>query len=190
MEFGPRALGNRSILADARRSDMQKVLNVKIKQRESFRPFAPIVLAEHASQYFALNQSSPYMLLVAPLQSAQRLEVEPALTGLAQRSAVRSALPAITHVDYSARIQTVDAAQQPQLHGLLQAFYQLTGTAVLINTSFNVRGEPPVCTPADAIAGFLATDMDYLLLEDCLLSKAEQDPALIQQAQQRRFALD
>lgn len=190
MEFGPRALGNRSILADARRSDMQKVLNVKIKQRESFRPFAPIVLAEHASQYFALNQSSPYMLLVAPLQSAQRLEVEPALTGLAQRSAVRSTLPAITHVDYSARIQTVDKQQQPQLHGLLQAFYQLTGTAVLINTSFNVRGEPPVCTPADAIAGFLATDMDYLLLEDCLLSKAEQDPALIQQAQQRRFALD
>ena len=190
MEFGPRALGNRSILADARRSDMQKVLNVKIKQRESFRPFAPIVLAEYASQYFELSHSSPYMLLVAPLHPAQRLEVAPGLTGLSQRSTARSTLPAITHVDYSARVQTVDASQQPQLHGLLLAFYQLTGTPVLINTSFNVRGEPPVCTPADAIAGFLATDMDYLLLEDCLLSKAEQNPALIQQAQQRHFALD
>ena len=190
MEFGPRALGNRSILADARRSDMQKGLNVKIKQRESFRPFAPIVLAEYASQYFELSYSSPYMLLVAPLHPAQRLEVAPGLTGLSQRSAARSTLPAITHVDYSARVQTVDASQQPQLHGLLLAFYQLTGTPVLINTSFNVRGEPPVCTPADAIAGFLATDMDYLLLEDCLLSKAEQNPALIQQAQQRHFALD
>ncbi|MBZ9613384.1 carbamoyltransferase family protein [Rheinheimera maricola] len=190
MEFGPRALGNRSILADARSSEMQRLLNLKIKQRESFRPFAPAVMAEHAAQYFDLSQPSPYMLLVAQLSAAQRLAITQHSQGLAQREQLRSTLPAITHVDYSARLQTVDQQQQPAFYALLQAFYRLTGTPVLINTSFNVRGEPPVCTPADAIEGFLATDMDYLLLENCLLSKAEQPAAAIAAARQRQFTPD
>lgn len=190
MEFGPRALGNRSILADARNVDMQRQLNLKIKQRESFRPFAPAVMAEHAHHYFDLAHTSPYMLLVAKLIPQQRLPVEAQLQGLAQREQLRSTLPGITHVDYSARVQTVDQQQQPAFYALLQAFYQLTGTAVLINTSFNVRGEPPVCTPEQAIAGFLATDMDYLLLEDCLLTKTAQPPAAIAAARQRHFTPD
>lgn len=190
MEFGPRALGNRSILADARNSQMQRVLNVKIKQRESFRPFAPAVMAEYAAEYFQLQQASPYMLLVAELALSQRLEVEPGVSGLAQRELQRSVLPAITHVDCSARVQTVDKTQHPQFYGILAAFHRLTGCPVLINTSFNVRGEPPVCSPSDAIAGFLATDMDYLLLENCLLSKAEQSAATVQAARQRQFTPD
>ncbi len=190
MEFGPRALGNRSILADARSADMQRTLNLKIKQRESFRPFAPAVLADYASEYFDLRQTSPYMLLVAALNAEQRLPASRPEQGLAQQGQLRSTLPAITHVDYSARVQTVDKQQQPAFYALLQAFYRLTGTPVLINTSFNVRGEPPVCTPADAIAGFLATDMDYLLLENCLLSKAAQPAAAIARARQRYFTPD
>ena len=190
MEFGPRALGNRSILADARSADMQRQLNLKIKQRESFRPFAPAVMAEHAHHYFDLTHASPYMLLVAKLTPQQRLPVAAQLQGLAQREQLRSTLPGITHVDYSARVQTVDQQQQPAFYALLQAFYQLTGTAVLINTSFNVRGEPPVCTPEQAIAGFLATDMDYLLLGDYLLHKAEQPESAIQRARQRHFVPD
>ena len=190
MEFGPRALGNRSILADARSAEMQRQLNLKIKQRESFRPFAPAVMAEHASDYFDLAHASPYMLLVARLTQQQRLPVTAQLQGLAQREQIRSTLPGITHVDYSARLQTVDQRQQPAFYALLNAFYQLTGTAVLINTSFNVRGEPPVCTPAQAIAGFLATDMDYLLLEDCLLTKAAQPAEAIAAARQRTFTPD
>ena len=190
MEFGPRALGNRSILADARSIDMQRVLNVKIKQRESFRPFAPAVMAEHAARYFNLRQQSPYMLLVAAIAEGQRLPVNDTIAGLAKRNQIRSTLPAITHVDYSARVQTVDAKQQPAFYALLQAFYQLTSCPVLINTSFNVRGEPPVCSAADAIAGFLATDMDYLLLEDFLLTKADQPKDAIAQALQRQFSPD
>lgn len=190
MEFGPRALGNRSILADARSADMQRLLNLKIKQRESFRPFAPAVLAEQAADYFELQHSSPYMLLVAQLKPQHCVTAETKLSGLAQQQQLRSTLPAITHVDYSARLQTVDAQHQPAFYAVLQAFYQLTGCPVLINTSFNVRGEPPVCTPADAIAGFLATDMDYLLLQDCLLTKAEQPSAAIATARQRQFTPD
>lgn len=194
MEFGPRALGNRSILADARRADMQQVLNLKIKQRESFRPFAPAVLAEHARDWFNLTQASPYMLLVADIAPIHRLPPEPGISaetqGLAQRLVARSVLPAVTHVDYSARVQTVDAQQHSEFYALLQAFYQLTGTPVLINTSFNVRGEPPVCTPEDAINGFLATDMDYLLLGDFLLCKAAQPVQAVQQARQRQFVPD
>jgi carbamoyltransferase len=190
MEFGPRALGNRSILADARRADMQQVLNLKIKQRESFRPFAPAVMAEHAADWFDLHQPSPYMLLVANVAAKRRLPVQNMATGLAQQQLQRSELPAVTHVDYSARVQTVEARQQPDFYLLLEAFYQLTGTPVLINTSFNVRGEPPVCSPQDAINGFLATDMDYLLLGDYLLHKAEQPESAIQRARQRHFVPD
>jgi len=189
MEFGPRALGHRSILADPRQLEMQKTLNLKIKQRESFRPFAPAVLAEHCSRYFELQHSSPYMLLVAALQPEFRLSVEHEQTGLAQRLVARSQLPAITHVDYSARVQTVDASH-PEFYQLLQAFEQQTGCPVLINTSFNVRGEPPVCRPQDAIAGFLATDMDYLVIGNCLVAKSAQDPAQILAARQRQFAPD
>ncbi|GGW60771.1 carbamoyltransferase family protein [Alishewanella tabrizica] len=190
MEFGPRALGNRSILGDARSPKMQSVLNLKIKQRESFRPFAPAILAEHAAQYFDLATSSPYMLLVAALQPAYRIAPDTDVTGLAQQAQVRSCLPAITHVDYSARVQTVDAHSNPEFYQLLQAFKALTGTPILINTSFNVRGEPPVCSPFDALQGFWATDMDYLVLGNTLLSKAAQNPEQIAQAQQRVFAAD
>lgn len=190
MEFGPRALGNRSILADARSPAMQRILNVKIKQRESFRPFAPAVLAEHAADYFKLNCASPYMLLVAELEEQCRFAVNSDLVGLAQQAALRSTLPAITHVDYSARVQTVSQQTNPTFYQLLQHFYTLTHTPVLINTSFNVRGEPPVCSPLDALQGFWATDMDYLVLGNVLLSKAAQDPAKLAQAQQRVFAAD
>lgn len=190
MEFGPRALGNRSILGDARSPKMQSVLNLKIKQRESFRPFAPAILAEYAAQYFDLATPSPYMLLVAALQPTYRIAPDTDVTGLAQQAQVRSCLPAITHVDYSARVQTVDAHSNPEFYQLLQAFKALTGTPILINTSFNVRGEPPVCSPFDALQGFLATDMDYLVLGNMLLSKAAQHPEQIAQAQQRVFAAD
>lgn len=190
MEFGPRALGNRSILGDARSPNMQSVLNLKIKQRESFRPFAPAVLAEHAADYFKLSCASPYMLLVAELEDHCRFAVNPDLVGLAQQAALRSALPAITHVDYSARVQTVCQQTNPAFYQLLQHFYTLTQIPVLINTSFNVRGEPPVCSPLDALQGFWATDMDYLVLGNVLLSKVAQDPAKLAQARQRVFAAD
>jgi carbamoyltransferase len=190
MEFGPRALGNRSILADARSPSMQKVMNLKIKNRESFRPFAPLVLAEKMTDYFQLNQPSPYMLLVAQLQPHLQWPVDTTLRGLDKQSQQRSALPAITHVDNSARVQSVDAQRNPLLHQLLTEFEQLTGTAVLVNTSFNVRGEPPVCTPADALRGFLATDMDYLMMGSFLLDKKEQDHARIALAKQTEFLED
>lgn len=190
MEFGPRALGNRSILADARSPAMQKVMNLKIKNRESFRPFAPLVLAEKMTDYFQLSQPSPYMLLVAQLQPHLQWPVNPQVQGLDKQSQQRSPLPAITHVDYSARVQSVDAKQNPLLHQLLTEFEQLTGTAVLVNTSFNVRGEPPVCTPADAVRGFLATDMDYLMMGCFLLDKKEQDQEKIAFAKQTEFDED
>lgn len=190
MEFGPRALGNRSILGDARSPSMQSVLNLKIKQRESFRPFAPAVLAEQAEHYFALATPSPYMLLVAQLQQRCCMPTDPALSGLAQQAQQRSVLPAITHVDYSARVQTVCQQTNPQFYQLLQSFFTLTGTPLLINTSFNVRGEPPVCSPLDALQGFWATDMDYLVLGNYVLSKEAQDPAKLAQARQRYFAAD
>lgn len=184
MEFGPRALGNRSILADARSESMQRRLNLKIKNRESFRPFAPIVLEDRVQDWFELDRPSPYMSIVAPVRGAENEDSEPDTDNppsphdpadLAGRLAtVRSPIPAVTHVDGSARIQTVDADRNPDLHRLLGAFDELTGCPVLVNTSFNVRGEPIVATAEDAYRCFMATDMDWLLLDDCLLSKAEQ----------------
>jgi carbamoyltransferase len=181
MEFGPRALGGRSILGDPRSERMQSVMNLKIKFRESFRPFAPAVLEEHASDWFDFNlgQHSPYMLLVAEvlpehrcvLSSREResMELDPDLCK--RVGIVRSSIPAVTHVDFSARLQTVDAARQPRFHALLQAFFEQTGCPMLVNTSFNVRGEPIVCTPEDAYRCFEATDMDVLVMEDCVVEK-------------------
>jgi carbamoyltransferase len=176
MEFGPRALGHRSILADPRRSDMQEKLNLKIKFRESFRPFAPAVLEEHSVECFDLDVASPYMLLVAPVQATLRSNEAPPDDESGDRKrrlkARRSALPAVTHVDYSARVQTVASAENPRFYALLREFQKRTGCPALVNTSFNVRGEPPVCTPEDAFRCFMQTDMDYLVLGEYLLDKS------------------
>jgi carbamoyltransferase len=180
MEFGPRALGNRSILGDARSPAMQETLNLKIKFRESFRPFAPSVLRERGGDCFELNQASPYMLLVAPVKKSLRLDTLGEAGGgdfLARLKAPRSTLPAITHVDYSARIQTVAAADNPRFHRLLSEFERITSCPVLVNTSFNVRGEPPVCTPEEAFRCFMRTEMDYLVLGNFLLTKTQQQSA-------------
>jgi carbamoyltransferase len=178
MEFGPRALGHRSILGDPRSPRMQSVLNLKVKFRESFRPFAPAVLVERAAEFFELDAPSPYMLLVAPVQSAQRVETAgPPERGLERLKQVRSRLPAITHVDYSARVQTVTAEQNPEFHAVLKRFEAKTGCPVLVNTSFNVRGEPVVCTPDDAYRCFVNTEMDYLVIGNFLLNRAEQTVA-------------
>jgi carbamoyltransferase len=177
MEFGPRALGGRSIVADPRSARMQSVMNLKIKFRESFRPFAPSVQREHVHDWFELDTDSPYMLLVADvLKSRQRpmTSEEHALWGIERLNVARSDIPAVTHVDYSARIQTVRRDTAPLYWDILDAFRRLTGCPVLVNTSFNVRGEPIVCTPEDAYRCFMRTDMDALVLEDCVLDKAEQ----------------
>lgn len=177
MEFGPRALGNRSILGDPRDPAMQKKLNLKIKYREGFRPFAPAVLAEDASQLFALEGTSPYMLLVAPLREPHRKILPPNFHQLSlweQLYFPRSELQAITHLDFSARVQTVHATTNPKFYNLLQSFKTKTGVGVLVNTSFNVRGEPIVCTPADAYRCFMSTDMDILVLNNYLFIKEEQ----------------
>jgi carbamoyltransferase len=181
MEFGPRALGARSILGDPRRPHMQAAMNLKIKFRESFRPFAPAVLREHAAQWFDLKpgQESPYMLLVAPLSAEHRVDIPLRQQAtmesdgdLCRRvNVVRSTVPAITHVDYSARLQSVDAERNPRFHRLLAEFYRREGCPMLVNTSFNVRGEPIVCTPQDALRCFLATDMDALVMEDFVVHK-------------------
>jgi carbamoyltransferase len=175
MEFGPRALGNRSILGDPRRRDMQETLNLKIKFRESFRPFAPAVLEERAADCFDLKETSAYMLVVAPVREELRVngENEQASGMMARLKERRSTLPAITHVDYSARVQTVSVADNSRFHNLLSAFERRTGCPVLVNTSFNVRGEPPVCTPEDAYRCFMKTEMDYLVLGRCLLDKTK-----------------
>jgi len=193
MEFGPRALGARSILADPRSPRMQSVLNLKIKHRESFRPFAPAVLAEHAGEYFELDRPSPYMMLVAPVARAQRVPVdagERELFGIERLNVPRSAIPAVTHVDYSARVQTVHADTNPRFSALLEAFAARTGCPVLVNTSFNVRGEPIVCNPHEAYQCFMRTDMDYLVLEDLLLAKGEQPERPQDDSWKRSFALD
>jgi carbamoyltransferase len=193
MEFGPRALGGRSILGDPRSHRMQSVMNLKIKYRESFRPFAPSVLGERVADYFALDRASPYMLLVAPVSEPRRIpmtEAEQALFGIDKLHVPRSELPAITHVDYSARIQTVHAATNPRYHALLSAFAAQTGCPVLVNTSFNVRGEPIVCTPEDAYRCFMRTEMDDLVLEQCLLSKAEQPAWAQDDSWKTEFELD
>jgi carbamoyltransferase len=197
MEFGPRALGSRSILGDARDPQMQATLNLKVKFRESFRPFAPVVLKERAGKYFDVpsGAESPYMLLVLPVRQEHRLppdEAEQALVGLERRKIRGSTLPAITHVDGSARLQTVDADRHGRFHRLMQRFEQRTGCGVLINTSFNVRGEPIVCTPEDAYRCFLATDLDVLVIENCLLLK-ESQPAIPERHRDEhlsQFALD
>lgn len=175
MEFGPRALGNRSILGDAASSSMQKVLNLKIKYREGFRPFAPAVLKEDTKEYFDLDGDSPYMLLVAPVLESRRLEnKDNNLQGLAKLNEIRSDIPAVTHVDYSARVQTVDGVTNPRFKALLETFKAKTGRGVLINTSFNVRDEPVVCTPEDAYRCFMATEMDMLVMGDFVLRKDQQ----------------
>lgn len=178
MEYGPRALGNRSILADPRNPEMQQRLNLKIKFREGFRPFAPAVLDEARSDYFDIDRPSPYMLLTAPVQEARRTPADgdPAGTDILERlHRRRSDIPAVTHIDYSARLQTVDRDTNPRFRQLLEAFRELTGCAVLVNTSFNVRGEPIVCTPEDAWRCFMATGMDYLVLGNWVVAKTGQD---------------
>jgi carbamoyltransferase len=178
MEFGPRALGGRSIIGDARSSKMQSIMNLKIKYRESFRPFAPTCLREDVSEYFELDRESPYMLLVAQVRKDRCIGLEDAhkLSIRERINQVRSDIPAITHVDYSARVQTVDRRDNPRYYDLIKAFKDLTGYGVIINTSFNVRGEPIVCTPEDAYRCFMRTEMDYLVLGDFLLAKTEQPP--------------
>ena len=177
MEFGPRALGARSIIGDARSPKMQSVMNLKIKYRESFRPFAPAVLAERVGEFFNQETESPYMLIVAEVREEHRIPPDPALEGafgIEKLKQQRSNIPAVTHVDYSARIQTVHRDTNPRFHELLSAFHQKTDCPILVNTSFNVRGEPIVCTPEDAYRCFMRTEMDYLVIENCLLSKADQ----------------
>lgn len=176
MEFGPRALGGRSIIGDARSPKMQSVMNLKIKYRESFRPFAPSCLIEDVNEYFELDRESPYMLLVAQVQPRRCIGREGAdkLSIMEHIHQARSDIPAITHVDYSARVQTVSRDTNPRYYDLIKAFKDLTGYGVIINTSFNVRGEPIVCTPEDAYRCFMRTEMDYLVLGDCLLAKSDQ----------------
>ncbi len=196
MEFGPRALGSRSIIGDARSQSMQSVMNRKIKFRESFRPFAPSVLQHRVSEYFDMDdgQASPYMLLVAPVREDRRIPepADTALEGVAKLQVARSTVPAITHVDYSARVQTVDAVRHGRYHALLEAFERKTGCPVLINTSFNVRGEPIVCEPEHAYRCFMATNMDVLVLERCVLLKQDQPQATAHATDEylATFALD
>src|SRR5712691_1141192 len=181
MEFGPRALGNRSILGDPRSPTMQKVLNLKVKYRESFRPFAPSVLREDAQTWFDLDSDSPYMLLVAPVRVEHRRDMsmeEQALFGIDKLNVPRSSIPAVTHVDYSARVQTVDADTNPRYHALISAFKGLTNCGMLVNTSFNVRGEPIVWTPEDAFRCFMGSDIDVLAVGNCYLEKEAQNPVL------------
>ena len=179
MEFGPRALGSRSILADPRRAEMQKILNIKIKFRESFRPFAPSVLWEDTQEYFEIDRESPYMLLTAPVRKEKRQQLSPEeenLKGLDKLKPSRSEIPAVTHIDYSSRLQTVRREDNPLYYELIQEFKRLTGCSVIINTSFNVRGEPIVCTPEDAYKCFMRTEMDYLVIGPFLLDKKDQPP--------------
>jgi carbamoyltransferase len=174
MEFGPRALGNRSILGDARSAKMQSVMNLKVKFRESFRPFAPIVRRERVADYFEMDCDSPYMLLVAPVKKELRLENSSSKHGIDRLKEIRSTLPAITHVDFSARIQTVSRSGNALLHDLLARFENVTGCSVLVNTSFNVRGEPIVCTPDDAYRCFMNTEMDFLILGNFVVERLAQ----------------
>jgi carbamoyltransferase len=181
MEYGPRALGGRSILGDARSPTMQSVLNLKVKYRESFRPFAPSVLREDVAEWFDLDADSPYMLLVAGVRKDRQkrmTEEQEKLFGIEKLHIPRSEIPAVTHVDYSARVQTVHADTNPRYHALIARFKALTGCPVIVNTSFNVRGEPIICTPGDAFRCFMGTELDLLAVGDCLLRKADQDPSL------------
>jgi len=191
MEFGPRALGNRSIIGDARSPKMQSVMNLKIKFRESFRPFAPSVMRENASSYFELENQSPYMLLVAPVKKEICRDVsQDGMVGLDKLKVVRSDIPAVTHVDYSARIQTVDEHDNPRYYAMIKSFYKKTGCPVIINTSFNVRGEPIVCTPEHAYLCFMRTDMDYLVMGNYLLNKTKQEKLSHDIDWQKEYELD
>jgi carbamoyltransferase len=196
MEFGPRSLGGRSILGDPRRADTQSLMNLKIKYRESFRPFAPSVLVGDVDQYFEMKEESPYMLLVAPVNEDRRKPCDRSAFERGDDDMIRvinqprSDVPAITHVDYSARVQTVHADDSPEFHRVLAAFKQQTGCAVLVNTSFNVRGEPIVCSPKDAYTCFMRTEMDLLVLEDCLVWKADQPKFEDSQDWRREHELD
>ena len=193
MEFGPRALGGRSILGDPRNPRMQSQMNLKIKFRESFRPFAPAVLEERCAEYFDLGRASPYMLLVAPVTEARRLpesEAGSRLFGIERLNQPRSEIPAVTHVDYSARVQTVDARTNPRFYGLIEEFDRLTGCPVLINTSFNVRGEPIVCTPEDAYRCFLRSEIDCLALGSYFLTRHKQKPLVERADWRKEFVLD
>lgn len=182
MEFGPRALGARSILGNPCSTDMQKNLNLKIKFRESFRPFAPAVLAEDVQDWFELSTASPYMLLVTDVAGNTKIpstEADEALFGIERLNIARSSIPAVTHVDYSARVQTVHSSTNPVFYNLIKNFKELTGCPVLINTSFNIRGEPIVCTPEDAFRCFMGTEMDVLVVGNCVMLKDDQDPHLM-----------
>jgi carbamoyltransferase len=193
MEFGPRSLGGRSILGDARSRKMQSTMNLKIKYRESFRPFAPAVKAENVSEWFEIDRASPYMMLVAPVKEDKRIKMtqqQEQLFGIDKLHIARSEIPAVTHVDYSARVQTVHGETNPRFHKLLDEFDKRTNCPVLVNTSFNVRGEPIVCTPEDAYRCFMRTEMDYLVLENILIAKTDQ-PAWKEEGDWRdEFALD
>ena len=181
MEFGPRALGARSILGDPRSPTMQKTLNLRVKYRESFRPFAPAVLREDVADWFELDADSPYMLLVADVKRERRRRMtneEEQLFGIDKLNVARSEIPAVTHVDYSARVQTVHADTNPRFHALIERFKSKTGCPVLVNTSFNVRGEPIVCTPEDAFRCFMGNEIELLVVGNCMLRKSKQNPAL------------
>ncbi len=193
MEFGPRALGARSIIGDARSAKMQTVMNLKIKFRESFRPFAPSILREHLNDYFDINSDTPYMLLTAQVKKDRLIQPtaeQKELTGLKLLNVLRSQIPAVTHVDNSARIQSVHQQTNPRYHKLINAFYKLTGCPVIVNTSFNVRGEPIVCTPKDAYKCFMRTDMDGLVLENFYLEKSKQPPEMTTKLGLEEFAPD
>jgi len=193
MEFGPRALGARSVLGDARSPKMQRIINLKIKFRESFRPFAPSVIAEKAGDYFEIDRESPYMLLVARVRKERRKEItleEERISGVERVNITRSDIPAVTHVDYSARLQTVHCQTNPLYYKMIKAFDEKYNCPVIINTSFNVRGEPIVCTPKDAYLYFMRTNMDYLIMGNFLLAKQEQRSLEDNLNWQKEFELD
>jgi carbamoyltransferase len=193
MEFGPRSLGARSILGDARSPSMQKTLNLKVKYRESFRPFAPSVLREDVGQYFDIKTDSPYMLMVAPVNEDRRRAMsaaEEALFGIDKLNVPRSDIPAVTHVDYSARIQTVRRETNPLYYDIMAAFNRRTGCPIIVNTSFNVRGEPIICTPEDAYRCFMRTNMDVLVLENFILERTAQPKREEDESWKTEFALD
>lgn len=193
MEFGPRSLGSRSIIGDPRSKEMQSIMNLKIKYRESFRPFAPTVLREHVSDYFDIDCESPYMLLVANIKDEKRVKMsdeEERLFGLEKLKVARSDVPAITHVDYSARIQTVTKEDNPLFYGVIEEFYKKTGCPMIVNTSFNVRGEPIVCRPEEAYKCFIRTGMDYLIMGSYLLDKKRQKPVEVDTDWQKEFEPD
>lgn len=192
MEFGPRALGNRSILADPRSEKMQKLLNLKVKFRESFRPFAPSILREKVAEYFELNYDSPYMLIVSKINKKIQIEmneIEKKLFGIEKLNVKRSLIPAVTHVDYSARIQTVHKDTNPKFYRLIERFNNLAGCPILVNTSFNVRGEPIVGSPNDAFRCFMGTDLDILVIENLILEKSNQNLSL-QEDYKNKYELD